>query len=90
MSELRTMVNVKTTNRRRHEAREMLRVLRDELALQQGRPGPVENWRSPTPDSPTEITIFLEGDVKAEVERRLAAMNPEFDVSVEVIPLDSH
>jgi len=84
MTHQRTQVHIATTNDQVNEARALLKTLRDDLAYDGRYTAPIETWRSIAPDAPTQLTMYLAGDVEGEVESRLSAMNPAFDVSVEV------
>ncbi|NUS26078.1 MAG: hypothetical protein HOV92_17900 [Streptomyces sp.] len=85
MPEQRTVVTITTTVDRAHEARELLKTLRGQLAFQRRGPGTVENLRPPAdPSTPMYLTVYLNGDVQDEVESRLAAMNTTFHTTVEV------
>ncbi|MFE1507570.1 hypothetical protein [Streptomyces sp. NPDC058726] len=84
MTEQRTLVHLETENNRADEAREVLKLLRGDLEYQNRYSGPIETWRSAAPDAPTRIAMYLKGDVQQEVESRLSAISPAFEVRVEV------
>jgi hypothetical protein len=84
VTEQRTLVHIETKISLANDAREVLKLLRGDLRYQNLYSGPIETWRSTAQDAPTQLGMYLAGDVKQEVEGRLAAMNPDFDVRVEV------
>ncbi|WP_330306200.1 MULTISPECIES: hypothetical protein [unclassified Streptomyces] len=76
MAEQRTLVHIETTNSQANDAREVLKLLRGDLQFQNRYSGPIETWRSAAQNAPTQLVMYLAGDVKQEVESRLAAMSP--------------